>query len=42
MVGLSETHYENCGERITEEGHGYWFSGDYARQTTTRSGLHRK
>ena len=32
IIGLSESYKKNCDETTTEEGHGFWFSGDDARQ----------
>ena len=32
IIGLSETHINKCGETTTEEGRGFWFSGDGGRQ----------
>ena len=32
IIGLSQTHVKKCGEFTTEEGHGFWFSGDDEKQ----------
>ena len=32
IIGLSETHFNKCGEITTEDRHGFWFSSDGERQ----------